>query len=137
MTLYMLDTDTASGAIRGHATLDSRLTSLSARSWCISAVTRAELRFGLALRPQARKLARLVQAFLDTAWTAPWDESAADHHGTLRALLRTSGSPIGDFDEMIAAHCLSLDGILVTGNLQHFSRVPGLRVENWLRPSST
>jgi len=51
----------------------------------------------------------------------------------LRAYLRAQGSPIGDFDEMIAAHALALDAILVTDNVRHFERISGLRIENWLR----
>ncbi|WP_232245958.1 hypothetical protein [Delftia acidovorans] len=54
-------------------------------------------------------------------------------YGQLRAYLRAQGSPIGDFDEMIAAHALALDAILVTDNVRHFERIPGLRIENWLR----
>jgi len=82
----------------------------------------------------AAKLARQVEAFLSTATTAPWDESAADRHGKLRAALRGRGTPLGDFDEMIAAHALSLDAILVTDNVRHFRLVEGLTVENWIRP---
>ncbi|WP_310889368.1 type II toxin-antitoxin system VapC family toxin [Delftia sp. UME58] len=63
----------------------------------------------------------------------PWDARAANQHGQLRAYLRAQDSPIGDFDEMIAAHALALDAILVTDNVRHFERIPGLRIENWLR----
>ena len=62
-----------------------------------------------------------------------WDEQAADRHGRLRARLRGLGAPIGDFDEMIAAHALSLGAVLVTDNVRHFERVGGLVIENWVR----
>jgi tRNA(fMet)-specific endonuclease VapC len=51
----------------------------------------------------------------------------------LRAKLRRAGTPIGDFDEMIAAHALSLDAVLVTDNTRHFQMVEGLALENWIR----
>ena len=130
---YMLDTNAVSVALRGQEALDARLSQLDSGQWCISAVTRAELRYGLALKPQAKHLPRLVNAFLDVAHTAPWDAAAADAHGKLRAALRRAGTPIGDFDEMIAAHALALGAVLVTDNEKHFRRVKGLVVENWER----
>lgn len=136
MPLYMLDTNVASAALKGNSDLDERLQQLAPTDWCISAVTRSELSFGVALRPQATRLARVVEAFLETAVTAPWDEAAADEHGKLRARLRLAGTPIGDFDEMIAGHALSLAAVLVTDNVKHFERVEGLVVENWIRPEA-
>ena len=133
MTLYMLDTNAASAALRGVAGLDERLTQLEPEQWCISAVTRAEIRYGLALKPAALNLARFVEAFLDTAWTTSWDAAAADQHGKLRARLRALGTPIGNLDEMIAAHALALGAVLVTDNTRHFERVEGLALENWVR----
>lgn len=133
MVLYMLDTNTASAALRGDAGLDERLQRLDPAQWCISAITRAEMRYGVALKPEATKLARYVEAFLQASTTAPWDRAAADAHGVLRARLRRAGTPIGDFDEMIAAHALSLGAVLVTDNTRHFQKVDGLTLENWVR----
>jgi tRNA(fMet)-specific endonuclease VapC len=135
MTLYMLDTNVASAAMRGVAGLDMRLAQLDPAHWCISAVTRSEMRYGLALKPGAVSLARCVEAFLASTTTMPWDEVAADHHGRLRAWLRNQGTPIGDFDEMIAAHAMALDAVLVTDNMKHFTRVQTLVIENWIRPA--
>ena len=133
----MLDTNIASAAIRGDAGIDQRLLELAPGSWCISAVTRAELRFGIALKPQATRVARLVDDFLLVAEVAPWDSDAADAYGQLRAALQASGTPIGVFDEMIAAHALATGAIMVTDNTRHFARVPGLILENWLRPAKS
>ncbi|MDZ7856835.1 type II toxin-antitoxin system VapC family toxin [Sphaerotilus sp.] len=133
MTRYLLDTNAVSAALRGAPGIDQRLLALDADDWCISAVTHSELRYGLALRPEALRLARMVEAFLQTATTAPWDAAAAEVHGRLRAALRQRGTPIGDFDEMIAAHALALGAVLVTDNVRHFEQVPGLVIENWQR----
>ena len=131
--LYMLDTNAVSAALKGIPQIDTRLAALAPSEWCISAITRAELRYGVALRPAAVRLARYVDAFLQTVWTADWDVKAADQHGRLRARLRQAGTPIGDFDEMIAAHALAMGAVLVTDNTRHFERVEGLSLENWLR----
>ena len=133
MILYLLDTNAVSAVLKGNAALDRRLQDLPAAQWCISAVTRAELRFGVALRPEATRLAHVVDAFLSIARTVAWDSGAADAHGQLRATLTAKGRRIGDFDEMIAAHALALGATLVTDNVRHFSRVSGLKIENWTR----
>jgi tRNA(fMet)-specific endonuclease VapC len=131
--LYLLDTNAVSAALKGHAGLDRRLKDLPAADWCISAITRAELRFGLARRPEAFRVALVVDAFLSVARTEAWDARAADAHGRVRAALAARARPIGNFDEMIAAHAIALDATLVTDNIRHFSRIAGLKVENWIR----
>lgn len=68
------------------------------------------------------------------ATTLPWDVAAAQAHGNLRAELRTTGTRIGDMDEMIAGHALSVGAVLVTDNTKHCERVDGLALENWRRP---
>ena len=62
----------------------------------------------------------------------PWGEDAAKHYGSIRALLKKQGNPIGNNDLLIAAHARSLKAVMVTNNVQEFNRVPGLSVENWV-----
>jgi tRNA(fMet)-specific endonuclease VapC len=133
MTLYMLDTNAASEAIRGSRTFEDLLQALAPGQWCISAVTFSELRSGIARHPEAVRLHRIVQEFLRISPILPWDAQAATRHGDLRAHLKASGTPIGDFDEMISAHALAIGAVVVTDNTRHFARVPGLVLDNWLR----
>jgi tRNA(fMet)-specific endonuclease VapC len=132
MPLYMLDTNTASAVIKGHEKTEKRLRDLPMDGWCISANTRSELRFGLELKPEAIRLAQIVNMWLDLAPVASWDTAAADAHARLRARLQLAGTTIGAFDEMIAGHALALGAVVVTNNGKHFSRVEGLSIENWL-----
>ena len=60
-----------------------------------------------------------------------FDARAADCYGKIRAELEKKGSPIGPLDMMIAGHARSLEFTLVTNNMKEFSRVSGLRLENW------
>ena len=133
MSLFMLDTNTASFAIKGHAAIDAKLQDLAPAAWCISAVTCAEMLYGLEKRPEAVTLRRLVHAFLDVARIVPWDHLAAAQHARVRNQLKSVGTPIGDFDEMIAGHALSLGATVVTDSERHFSRVAGLSMANWAR----
>ena len=130
---YMLDTDIASYVIRGdQPILDARLARLTPGEIAISAVTRAELHYGLARRPQATRLAQAVKAFLLYVDTCPFDARVAEHYGKLRAQLEADGTPIGDHDTVIAAGAIVAGMTLVTNNTAHFRRVPGLVVENWV-----
>ena len=118
---YLLDTDSVSYALRGQGGVGGRITSHRPSQLCISSITLAELRFG-ADRRRSRKLHGLIDAFISAVEVAPFDEKARAARGT----------PIGELDGLIAAHAVSLRSVLVTNNLRHFSKVPGLKVENWL-----
>ena len=131
--LYLLDTGTCSYTIRNASTtLDARLATASPDSLALSAVTRAELMFGLEKRGNPRELTRLVHGFLDRVAVMPWDAQAADHFAKLRALLERGGTPIGIFDTMIAGHAVALKATLVTNHQKHFQKVKALKFENWL-----
>ncbi|MFT3717905.1 type II toxin-antitoxin system VapC family toxin [Pseudorhodoferax sp.] len=135
MTLrYMLDTNIASDLLRGGSPrLEQRLRRERVDAVCISAITRAELRYGVArLLPAATRLEREVQRFLQGIATLPWDEAAADAYGPVRAALERAGTPIGALDTQIAAHALIANLTFVTHNVDEFRRVAGLRVEDWV-----
>lgn len=128
--LYMLDTDTVSFALRGLGRVQAHLLERAPSQVCISAVTLAELRYGADHR-QSKKLHGLIDTFTASVVVMPFDEAAGTAFGSTAADLTRAGTPIGELDTMIAAHALSLDLTLVTNNTKHFSRVPGLRIENW------
>ena len=103
----------------------------------ISSVTAAELAFGVSKSGSARNREAL-EMFLSPLEILPFDAFAIWHYGELRAGLEPYGVPIGALDTMIAAHALASNTILVTTNTREFTRVPGLRLENWANePSSS
>lgn len=131
MTAFLLDTDTVSYALRGDGNVGPTILAKKPSQIGISAMTLAELRFGAEKR-KSQKLHRLIDVFAETVDVIPFDATAANHFGKLSVLLARRGTPIGTVDTMIAAHAQSLGRILVTNNGRHFSRVPALKVENWL-----
>ena len=134
MARYMLDTDIATYVIRGKMpALDQRIASVAAGELCISAVTRGELLYGIKLKVGAHRLFRLVDQFLERVSCLPWDAAAATHFAIAAVELHRAGTPIGSMDTMIAGHAIALGSVLVTNNERHFSRVTGLKVENWTR----
>lgn len=97
----------------------------------ISAITAAELAYGVAKSGSARNRAALEKFFVPLE-IAAFDADAWWRYGDIRADLERRGQPIGSLDTLIAAHALALDTTLVTNNMTEFSRVPGLRLENWV-----
>jgi tRNA(fMet)-specific endonuclease VapC len=96
----------------------------------MSAVTLAELRFGAAKRG-SRKIERAIDSFLGGVDVLPFDAEAAGRFGIVAAAVAGAGVPIGQMDTLIAAHALSVGATLVTNNERHFSKVVGLKLDNW------
>lgn len=132
MTLrFMLDTDSVSYAIRGVGKVGQRIVEQKPSELCISAITLAELRFGVERR-KSRKLEQAVAAFLSDIAVIPFDSACAVTFGRIGAKLAEAGQPIGEADTMIAAHALTLGLTLVTNNEKHFKRVAGLKLVSWV-----
>jgi len=133
MTLFMLDTDTVSFALRGAGAVAARLTQRKPSELCMSAITLAELRFGAAQRA-SRKIHRAIDTFLTGVDVLPFDDAAAERFGVIAATLSADGEPIGQMDTLIAAHAISVGATLVTNNERLFSKVSGLKIANWTSP---
>jgi tRNA(fMet)-specific endonuclease VapC len=132
-TSYMLDTNTVSYVIKGHPPRVRRhLLGLPAEPIAISVITEAELRFGVAKKPEATHLKMAVEEFLRRVVVLPWDSEAAHHYAELRATLEKTGRPIANLDLMIAAHALAAGATLVTNDtsLRHLRQ---LRTQDWTR----
>jgi tRNA(fMet)-specific endonuclease VapC len=128
---YVLDTDSVSFALRGQGDVAARIKAHKPSDLCVSAITVAELRYG-ADRKGSRKLHGLIDTFASAIEVAPFDEAAALEFGRIGSLLADRGTPTGEFDVLIAAHAVALRRTLVTNNVRHFSKVPGLSLENWV-----
>jgi tRNA(fMet)-specific endonuclease VapC len=130
-TRYLLDTNMASYVIKGNIPrVRQRLVRVPMAEVAISAVTEAELRFGVARRPEAARLEIAVEEFLLRIDSLPWDSAAARNYAQVRAALEREGKPMGNLDMMIAAHALAVQAVLVTSD-RVFRRVRNLRIQDW------
>ena len=128
---YLLDTNTASYVIKGNfPRVRERLMKTPMAEVGISAITEAELRFGVARKPAAVRLKTAIEEFLLRVETLPWDSEAAQQSGQIRATLERVGQPMGNLDMMIAAHALAAQVVLVTHD-HVFRRVKQLKIEDW------
>jgi tRNA(fMet)-specific endonuclease VapC len=98
---------------------------------CISSITYMELVFGAERSSNPERNMRSLDGLVARMEVLPLDDSAAAHAGQIRAELAKQGTPIGPYDQLIAGHARSLGLVLVTNNESEFSRVTGLRLENW------
>ncbi len=134
MIAHLLDTNIVSYFLRGVSSpLVQRMRAgMDEQSIAISAVTRAELRYGQEMMDKLDKRRKRIDLLLQELPTLPWSIAAADEFGRLRAHLRRHGTPVGEFDTLIAAHALAEGLTLVTHNTRHFEPVPGLKLQDWM-----
>jgi tRNA(fMet)-specific endonuclease VapC len=126
--MYLLDTSVASYIIKGNVpSVDRWLAKVPVADVFVSTVTEAELRYGVARLPAAKRLEILIEDFLRTVTILPWDSEAAKQYGRLRATLEREGRPMGNLDMMIGAHALAAGAVLVT-NDRAFSRIKNLKL---------
>ena len=132
---YMLDTNIlvyVMNARTHHQDVLDRFDLQDPSDLVVSSITFAELRFGIEKSQQREASRKTLQRALNALIVIPFDLTAAETYGALRADLEATGKPIGPLDTLIAAHALSLNLTLVTANIREFSRVRRLRVENWV-----
>lgn len=130
MKQYMLDTNTVSDLIKAHPSVARAVVAVPMASLCLSAITEGELLFGLAKRPDAKRLHIAVRELLRRFDVLPWDSAVAERYGTVRADMERKGKILAPLDLLIATHALSVGAVLVT-NDQVFGQVADLHVEDW------
>jgi len=130
---YMLDTNILSSLIKfPSAPLSHKIIALDREEFCTSIIVACELRYG-ALKKNSLSLNTKVEQLLACTDVLPLNSEIEGHYASIRVALEKIGRPIGSNDLLISAHARSLELVLITDNFSEFSRVPGLKVENWLR----
>lgn len=129
---YLLDKNICIFLINCHPKLvQERFRQVPVELVAVSSVTTSELRYGVAKSAKQEQNTSALQKFLLPLSVLPYDDEASQEYGPLRVYLEQEGRSIGAMDTMIAAHALSLDLTVVTNNTREFSRVPGIRLEDW------
>jgi tRNA(fMet)-specific endonuclease VapC len=126
----ILDTDHCVAILRGRLKWRDRVTPDT--SLCITAVTVAELIFGAYRSDRLAENLALVDQLLKIVTLLPFDTDAARRHGELKDTLRRAGTPLADLDLQIACIALIHALPLATHNTNHFNRIPGLHLVDWL-----
>lgn len=133
--MFLFDTDTLSQVMKRAPirSLLARMAETPSDEQFTSAITIGEIVFGAQRSPRREYLLSQLE---DLLWpnlrVLPFDHAAAETYGKLRADLERAGTPLAEADLRIGAIALTQDLTVVTGNARHFSRIPGLRIENWI-----
>tara|TARA_B100000315_G_scaffold212967_3_gene210644 strand:- start:372 stop:773 length:402 start_codon:yes stop_codon:yes gene_type:complete len=128
---YMLDTNICIYVINNRPTHLRDTFNRQKEHLSLSAVSLAELQYGAEKSTRAEDNLAVVESFATRLEVLAFDQKAAAQSGSIRAELAKAGTPIGPYDVMIAGHARSEGLILVTNNVREFSRVDGLRLQNW------
>ena len=137
MSGYMLDTNIASHVIRGdRPELTRRLAATPMEDIVISAVTEAELCYGLAKRNYPPALTERVRQFLLRVDVLPWDHEIAKTYGDQRATWEARGVTLAPLDMMIAAHAIATDCVLITRDKAFSNIADPLRTQDWTAPGT-
>ena len=126
---YLLDTCTCIALIKGKPNVVEHIRQAGIDECKISDITLAELYFG-AFKSGHKEHFEDVTVIMNLFDQYPIN--SLRKYGEIRWLLENKGMKIGDMDMFIAATALEEDLIVVTGNTDHFRRIPGLKVENWM-----
>lgn len=132
--MYCFDTDVVSTVLRRDPPLHliRRLAQVPPEQQFTTSITLSELLYGASRRGRDHLAQRVRDVVLRLTAVLPFDAAAAEVYGPLRAELEATGRRLAEPDLRVASIALFRDLTLVTGNVRYFSRVPDLRVENWL-----
>ncbi|MFT8245720.1 tRNA(fMet)-specific endonuclease VapC [Roseomonas sp. BN140053] len=132
MLRYLLDTDLCIRVLRDRPQGLRVRFNAEAGGLCISTVVLTELLHGAGKSARPVENRREVERFAARLEVLPFDAEAAAHAAEIRTVLEQAGQIIGAYDLLIAGHARSRGLVVVTGNLGEFTRVAGLRCEDWL-----
>jgi len=129
--IYMLDTDTVCFFMKDNPkNIRLRVAKHDKDKFCISAITLAELLFGLK-RNYSKQLDFWLHVIIDKFEVIAFDDTSASIYGEIRTSLEKSGEPLDNMDILIAATALKAGAVLVSHNIKHFKKIKDLEVEDW------
>jgi tRNA(fMet)-specific endonuclease VapC len=129
--MYLLDTNTCIGFLNGKPDVIANFQQQNPSDLYLCSVVKAELLFGAWASQRSAENLRKLEPFFKPLVSLPFDDACADYFGRIRAELKSKGQPIGGNDLFIASIALANDLTLVTHNTKEFSKVSGLRLEDW------
>ena len=131
---YYLDTNTIIYALKGSfPAISDHFRKVSPQSIAIPSIVCAEIEYGARRSFDYSRTMSVYSRFMSVFPKEAFSEKAAAVYGSIRADLEAKGTPIGPNDLIIAATVKANDGILITNNEKEFSRVEGLKIENWTK----
>jgi tRNA(fMet)-specific endonuclease VapC len=129
--MYVLDTNTLIYFFKGLGGVSKRVLALPPKQISIPSIVLYELEVGIARSTSPKKRRKQLEDFTSLVKVLPFGTEEARSAASIRVDLEKKGRPIGPYDILIAAVAMTNQFILVTRNTAEFSRIKGLRLENW------
>ncbi len=129
---YLLDTDISVYWLRGEESVHQKISATDLSDLAISIITVSELHYGADCSNKPEHNHKIVNDFVNGLSVLNIEQSIARKFGEIKAKLRQEGTLIENFDLLNAATALNYNRILVTNNVDHFTRIKKLQIENWM-----
>ncbi len=130
--MFLLDTSICIYLMKNrYPALSAKVMSIAPAELAVSAVTVYELEYGAAKSRWSERTRQNLRIFLSAFQILPFTEEDALFAGNIRAALEAAGTPIGAYDVQIGAQGAARGLTVVTHNTGEFSRIPGIRLEDW------
>jgi tRNA(fMet)-specific endonuclease VapC len=129
--VYLLDTDTVIYSLKGEPAVEKNLREHFHDPMKMSVITLMELYYGAHKSQKLASNLAKIKTLEISFQIIPISEESAEIFGMTKAQLEKAGSPLDDFDLIIASCALSNNLVLVTNNVRHFQRIEGLKLTNW------
>ena len=130
---YFIDTNIIIYALKNtYPRIKEHFQKISSYNIAVPSIVKAEIEYGAKKSKDYNKTIELYNKFLSIYDIVPFTEKETQVYGDIRAQLEKDGNVIGANDMLIAAIAMSHNGILVTHNTSEFSRIKGLKIEDWV-----
>ncbi len=130
---YLIDTNIIIYSLKGDSVVHEYFLKNENIPKAISVITYGELLFGAKKSKNYEKNLAIVYRIKELFPIIDIDKAIIETFSELKVNLQKIGSPIDDFDLLIASTALTMNSTLVTNNEKHFNRIKGLKIENWSR----
>ena len=128
---YLLDTDTCIYWLNGKKSVRDKLLEIGFQEVSICVITVSELYFGAYNSSKIKQNLTTAEIFIQNIGVLPLSNQTLKQFGQLKAQLRKAGTPVADFDLLIASVAITENLTLVTNNTRHYQRIPKLILDNW------
>lgn len=130
--MFLLDTNVCIQLLnQAHANIIQHFRGHQPGEIALCSIVKAELLYGARHSRQVEANLQLLKRFFSPLASLPFDDRCAEEAGQIRADLSAQGKPVGPNDLLIAATARAHDAVLVTHNTREFSRITGMRMEDW------
>ena len=130
--MYLLDTDTIIYSLKGHPAVQKNLRRHIHDPIKMSVITLMELYYGAHKSQRVASNLAKIKYLESSIGIIPLGVESVETFGMLKANLEKAGSPLDDFDLILASCALAHNLVLVTNNVKHFQRIEGLKITNWI-----